>query len=137
MELSKINTETTSINDPDPDLSGFHVPNHTVILRPLHVEGKTKGGVILASKTHHDISYLMNICKVLKLGDRAYKQDLFSESGPWCKEGDYVLIPRLGGQKIKYQGTPITMIACDKILAVIDDPSSVDPNFNISTEGKL
>lgn len=136
MELSITNQETTSVNDADPDLSGFSVPNHCIVVRPLHVEGKTKGGVILTGKTHHDLSYLMNVCKVLKLGDRAYKQELFEETGPWCKPGDYVLIPRLGGQKIKYQGTPITLISCDKILAVVDDPSSVDPNFNISTDGR-
>ena len=100
MELSYTNSETTAVEDPDPDLTGFRVPNHCIVIRPLHVEGKTKGGVILASKTHHDLAYLMNVCKVLKLGDRAYKQEMFDETGPWVKPGDFVLIPRLGGQKI-------------------------------------
>lgn len=130
-ELSKTNDDTTSINDPDPDLKGFNVPNHTIIVRPLHISGETKGGLKLASKTHHDMSYLMNICKVLKLGDRAYKQEIFEESGPWCKVGDYVLIPKLGGQKVKFKGTPITMISCDQILAVLDNPADIDPYFNI------
>jgi len=137
MERSAIDESTTPLDHQEPDLTGFHVPNHCIVVRPLHLEGKTKGGLLLAGKTHHDIAYLMNVCKVLKIGERAYKQEIFNESGPWCKEGDYVLIPRLGGQKIKFQGTPITMISCDKILAVLDDPNSVDPNFAISTEGGL
>ncbi len=136
-DLSILNAETTDVNDPDPDLTGFRITGHKLLVRPLHVQGKTKGGLILASQTQHDLSYLMNVCKVLALGPRAYKQEIFEETGPWCKVGDYVLIPRLGGQKIKLKGVPLTLISCDLILAVLDNPADVDPNFNISTEGRL
>jgi co-chaperonin GroES (HSP10) len=134
-ELSFTNDETTDLSHPDPDLTGFRITGHKLLLRPLHIEGKTKGGLLLASKTQHDLSYLMNICKVLAVGPRAYKQDIFEETGPWCGVGDFVLIPRLGGQKIKLKGVPLTMISCDQVLAVLDNPADVDPNFNISTEG--
>ncbi len=137
MDLSSINDESTPIDSSDPDLSGFHIMNHCIVLRPVHVEGKTQGGVILASKTHQDISYLTNVCKVLKLGSKAYTQDMFDDTGPWCKEGDFVLIPRLGGQKIKYQGVPLTLLSCDKVLAVLDDPKILDNTYNISTEGRM
>lgn len=135
--LSNANDETTSVLDPDPDIKGFRITGHRLLLRPLHIEGKTKGGLILASKTQNDLSYLMNVCKVLDLGPRAYKQEIFEETGPWCSKGDYVLIPRLGGQKIKYKGVPLILISCDQVLSILDDPSDVDPNFNISTEGKV
>ena len=133
-QLSIIDKETTAHDSEDPDLSGFKVPNHCIVVRPCHVEGTTKGGVILSNKTTHDLSYLMNVCKVLKLGERAYKQDLFKETGPWCKEGDFVLLPRLSGQKIKFKNVPITIISCDKVIAVIEDPKDIDPNFNIGVD---
>lgn len=136
-ELSKTNTETTPIDAEDPDLTDFIVHNHMIVVRPLHVEGKTKGGLYLAGKTQHDLSYLMNVCKVLKLGKRAYVQDKFEDTGPWCEVGDYVLLPRLGGQKIKFKGVPLTLISCDQVMATIQNPADVDPNFNISTEGRL
>lgn len=135
--LNNINDDTTSIEDEDPDITGFNITGHRLLLRPLHIEGKTKGGVLLATKTQHDLSYLMNVCKVLALGPRAYKQDMFEDTGPWCQPGDYVLIPRLSGQKIKFKGVPLTMISCDQILAVLDNPKDVDPNFNISTDGRM
>jgi co-chaperonin GroES (HSP10) len=125
------NEETTELNHKDPDVSGFHVPGHNLVLRPIHIEGKTKGGIILADKTQHDIAYLMNVCKVLKIGKTAYTQEMFKDTGPWCKVGDYVLIPRISGQKIKWQGTPLTLLGCDKILAVLDNPRDIDPNFNL------
>lgn len=129
-----INGETTSVEVPDPDITGFTLTGHNLLLRPLHIEGKTKSGIILASKTHHDIAYLMNVCKVLSVGPTAYTQDIFEKSGPFCKVGDYVLIPRLSGQKVKYKGYPLTILACDKILAVIDNPQDIDPHFNLSPD---
>ena len=134
IQSSYLSTETTSVQEEDPDISGFRITGHKLLLRPLHVEGITKGGLHIASKTMHDISYLMNICKVLDVGPRAYKQEIFNETGPWCKQGDFVLIPRLGGQKIKLKGVPLTLISCDQVLAVLDDPSDIDTHFNIATE---
>lgn len=134
--LSNANEESTSITDPDPDITGFRLTGHTLLLRPVHVEGKTKGGLMLAARTQHDISYLMNVCKVLDVGPTAYTQEKFEKTGPWCKKGDYVLIPRLEGQKIKFKGTPLTIIACDRIIALVDDPADLDPMFNISTDSR-
>lgn len=127
-----INGETTPMDYPDPDTNGFRIMGHNLLLRALHVEGKTKGGIILSSKTSHDISYLMNVCKVLKVGPTAYTQEIFKDSGPYCKEGDYILIPRLSGQKVKFKGVPLTILACDKVLAVIDNPMDIDSHFNLS-----
>jgi co-chaperonin GroES (HSP10) len=79
----------------------------------------------------------MNVCKVLAVGPTAYTQERFETTGPWCKPGDYVLIPRLGGMKLKYKGTPLTLISCDKVLVKLDDPKDVDSHFNISTESMV
>jgi co-chaperonin GroES (HSP10) len=133
-EMSILDEDTTSLESPDPDLSKERIPNHSIVVRPVHIVGKTKSGVILPSKTKHDIAYLTNVCKVLKLGDTAYTQEMFEKTGPWCKEGDYVLIPKLSGQKIKFKGIPLILISCDKVLWVLGNPEDVDPNFNISTE---
>lgn len=133
-QLSLLDKETTPADSPDPDLKGFKITGHNLVLRPCHVEGTTKGGIILAGKTTHDLSYLMNVCKVLAVGPTAYTQELFLKTGPWCKAGDFVLIPRLTGQKVKFKGIPITIISCDKVIAVLDDPKDIDPNFNIGVE---
>jgi co-chaperonin GroES (HSP10) len=133
-QLSHANSETTSWDTPDPDITGFEITGHRLLLRPVHVEGKTKSGLILAKKTQHDLSYLMNVCKVLKVGPTAYTQEMFEKTGPWCKVGDFVMIPKLGGQKIKFKGVPLTMISCDQVLAIIEKPEDVDCSFNISTE---
>lgn len=131
MEFDTLNKESTPHDSPDPDLSGFKVTGSRLVLRPCHVEGVTDKGLILAGKTTHDIEYLMNIGKVLKMGPTAYTQDMFKETGPWCQTGDFVLIPRLEGQRIKWKGISLIMILCDRVQAVIDDPKNIDPHFNI------
>jgi co-chaperonin GroES (HSP10) len=137
--LNATDEETTEITQPDPDTSGFKLVGHNLLLKPVHIAAKTKGGLLLANKTQHDLSYLINICKVLEVGPTAYTQELFKhpetqEVIPWCAKGDYVLIPRLGGQKIKFKGTPLTIISCDRVIAVLENPADIDPNFNISLD---
>ncbi len=131
--MSIVEEEVTDKDIDEPDLKGLRIPNHCILLRPIRVDKKTKSGVLLPSDTHSDISYLTNICKVLKLGERAYKQEMFAESGPWCKEGDFVVIGKFEGQKIKFKGIPMTLVSCDRIIAILDNPEDIDPIYNIGT----
>jgi co-chaperonin GroES (HSP10) len=128
---SILSEATTGIDTPDPDLSKFKVCGWQIAVRPLHLEGKTKGGIILTDSLKDDAQCLINVCKVLKMGPQCYTQEGF-QGEKWCKEGDYVLIPKLTGQKISYQGYPITLVTCDRVLAVLDDPYDIDPNFNLT-----
>ena len=128
---SILSEATTGVDTPDPDLSGFKVCGWQVVLRPLHIDSKTKGGIILTDSLKDDANCLMNVCKVLKLGSLCYTQEGF-QGEKWCKEGDYVLIPKLTGQKISYKGYPITIVNCDRIIAVLEDPQDIDPNFNLT-----
>lgn len=126
-----LSEDSTPMDQKDPDITGFNITGHQLLIRPVHVEGKTKGGIILAQKTQDDIAYLTNIGKVLAMGPRAYVQEMFEETGPWCKVGDYVLLPKLAGQKIKLRDVPLIMVGCDKVLATLDDPRLLDDKFNI------
>jgi len=101
------------------------------VVRPLHLEGKTKGGILLTQKLQDDAQYLMNVCKVLKMGSLCYTQEGF-QGERWCEVGDYVLIPKLVGNKISYKGYPLTLVNCDRVLAVVKDPFTIDPNFNLT-----
>ena len=71
------------------------VPNPVgwrIVLFPLKLKGKTKGGVILTDETVEESQITTNICKVLKTGSLCYKDKERYPDGPWCKEGDWVII---------------------------------------------
>lgn len=131
IDMSRVEEETTPLEMQDPDLEGLKIPNHCLVLRPIKIGKKTKQNVILPDSTHSDVSYLTNVCKVLKLGDRAYKQEMFNESGPWCKVGDFVVIDRFEGRKVRFKGIPLTLLSCDRIIAILDNPEDIDPIYNI------
>ena len=59
---------------------------------------------------------------VLKMGDTCYKDDARFSSGPWCKEGDFVLIRAYAGTRFKIHGREFRLINDDTVEAVVDDP---------------
>ena len=65
---------------------------------------------------------------VLDVGPIAYDDDeKFGKSGPWCKPGDWILVPRHEGFNFSYRGIAMQLVPDDKILGVIDDPNDVTP----------
>lgn len=44
---------------------------------------------------------------------------------PWCKVGDWVVIPRNEGTQVNYRGIPVQYIFDDKVLGTVEDPSYV------------
>ena len=105
-----------------PQPSGWRM-----VLFPLKLEGKTKGGVLLTDDTVTESQVTTNICKVLKMGPECYKDKEKFPSGPWCKEGDWVLITRYAGSRIRIDGGELRIINDDEILAVVDDPRDILP----------
>ena len=105
-----------------PQPSGWRM-----VLFPLKLQGKTKGGVLLTDDTVTESQVTTNICKVLKRGPECYKDKEKFPSGPWCKEGDWVLITRYAGSRIRIDGGELRIINDDEILAVVDDPRDILP----------
>ena len=105
-----------------PQPSGWRM-----VLFPLKLQGKTKGGVLLTDETVTESQVTTNICKVLKMGPECYKDKEKFPSGPWCKEGDWVLITRYAGSRIRIDGGELRIINDDEMLAVVDDPRDILP----------
>ena len=105
-----------------PQPSGWRM-----VLFPLKLQGKTKGGVLLTDDTVTESQVTTNICKVLKMGPECYKDKEKFPSGPWCKEADWVLITRYAGSRIRIDGGELRIINDDEILAVVDDPRDILP----------
>jgi len=110
-----------------PELPGYHV-----LVKPVSIKKKTKGGIILPDSTKDDIAYLTTVGKVLKLGKLAYDDKVKFPLGSWCEEGDYVAYGKLIGQKFVYKGVKLLLLFDDQIIMKVDNPSSLDPTFNLS-----
>ena len=68
------------VPDPEvlPELPGYHV-----LVRPVTIKAKTKGGIILPERARDDIAYLTTVGRVLKVGTLAYEDKDKCLAGPW------------------------------------------------------
>ena len=105
-----------------PTPTGFRM-----VLYPLKLENKTTAGLHLTDETVEQSQITTNVCKVLKLGPDCFLDKSRFPNGPWCKEGDWVLITRYSGARIKIEGGELRIVNDDEILAVIDDPRDILP----------
>jgi len=110
-----------------PGLPGYHL-----LILPVSIKKKTKGGIILPDKIKDDVAYLTTVGRVLKTGDLAYEdKDKFSK-GPWCGVGDYICYAKYTGQKFVYKGLKLLLIFDDQVIMKVEKPSLLDPTYQLS-----
>ena len=104
-----------------PEPSGWRI-----LILPYRGKGKTEGGVYLPDQ-HVDREALATVCGyVVKIGPLAYKDpDKFGDTGPWCKEGDWVIFGRYAGSRFKIDGGEVRLLNDDEILATISNPEDI------------
>ena len=115
---------------PDPETLP-NVPGYHILVRPLSITTKTKGGIIMPDKFKDDIQYLTTVGRVAKVGSLAYKDKGKFPSGSWCSEGDYVCYGKHTGQKFIYQGIRYLLIYDDQVIMTIEDPADIDPMYSL------
>ncbi len=100
-----------------PEPKGFKL----LIALPEFKE-KTDSGIYLPDQVREKESLATIVGFVLKMGDMAYKDESKFPSGPWCKQGDWVLFRAYSGTRIKIHGQEFRLINDDTVEAVVDDP---------------
>ena len=89
------------------------------------VEEKTEGGIIKADMTKQFEELTTPVLFVLKLGPDAFKDEKRFPSGPWCKEGDFILTRPHAGSRVKIHGREFRIINDDSVEAVVEDPRGI------------
>jgi co-chaperonin GroES (HSP10) len=69
--------------------------------------------------------YATTVLFVLRVGPDAYKDATKFPSGPWCKEGDFVLVRTYSGTRFKVYGKEFRLLNDDQIDAVCEDPRGI------------
>jgi co-chaperonin GroES (HSP10) len=62
---------------------------------------------------------------VLAVGPDAYKDANKFPSGPWCKQGDFILVRTYSGTRFKMYGKEMRLLNDDQVDAVVVDPRGV------------
>ena len=62
---------------------------------------------------------------VMRVGPTAYKDVERFPAGPWCKQGDFVLVRTYSGTRFKIYGKEFRVINDDMVEAVVEDPRGI------------
>lgn len=104
-----------------PDPVGYKM----LLIKP-EIEEKSDGGIVYANETRKKEEQGAVIGLVLKQGDLCYKDADKFPSGPWCKEGDFVLLRAYSGSRFAVDGKEFIIVNDDQIEGTVQDPRGVN-----------
>jgi co-chaperonin GroES (HSP10) len=103
-----------------PEPTGYHI----LVTLP-ESEEKYESGLIKADQTRHYEEVLATVFFVVKLGPDCYQDKEKFPTGPWCKQGDFILARPNSGTRLKIHGREFRIINDDTVEAVVDDPRGI------------
>ena len=105
-----------------------------VLILPFKPSRRSKGGILLNTKTLEEDAIQTNVGLVLRLGPDAYDDKRFP-NGAWCEEKQWVIFARYAGSRFRLNdedaarfGSEVRILNDDEILATILDPDDLHHN---------
>ena len=98
---------------------------YRMLVRPWSGEKKTKGGILLSDTTQEMIEMTTVVGLVIMMGELCYKDKDKFPSGPWCKEGQFVIYGRYAGSRFKTKFGEHRILNDDEIIATIKKPEDI------------
>jgi co-chaperonin GroES (HSP10) len=103
-----------------PQPSGYHI-----LCAVPEIEDKYESGIIKADVTRQHEELLSTVLFVVALGPDCYKDPSRFPSGPWCKQGDLILVRPHTGSRLKIHGREFRLINDDSVEGVVEDPRGI------------
>mgnify|MGYP006271822693 FL=1 len=116
---TKLEAERKAKQVPDP--SGYHL----LCMIPKIEDTYGDSAIIKADETVKTEEQTTVILFVAKVGPDAYKDANKFPTGPWCKQGDFVLVRPYTGTRVLIHGTEWRLINDDSVQAVVQDPRGI------------
>ena len=115
--------------DNDTKASALPIPTGWKLLCVVpEVDEKIAGtslDLVRDTATMRQEEHATTVLFVLRMGPDAYKDTGKFPSGPWCKEGDFVLVRTYSGTRFKIFGKEFRMINDDQVECVVQDPRGI------------
>ena len=98
---------------------------YRLLVRPYEGKEKTEGGVYISDTTRDNIQMTTVVGLVIKMGDLCYKDKDKFPTGPWCKEGEFVVYGRYSGARFKTKYGEHRILNDDEIIGTIAKPEDI------------
>jgi co-chaperonin GroES (HSP10) len=103
-----------------PDPSGYRI-----FCGIPEIEDQFDNGLVKADITRRHEEMLTTVLFVMKMGPDCYKDKERFPSGPWCKQGDFILVRPHAGTRVKIHGREFRIINDDAVEGVVEDPRGI------------
>lgn len=103
-----------------PKPTGYHI-----LCAIPEMEKEFESGLLKAEETVRREEVLTTVLFVVELGPDCYNDQERFPSGPWCKQGDFVLVRPNSGSRLVIHGREFRLINDDTVEAVVDDPRGI------------
>lgn len=103
-----------------PEPSGYKI-----LCAIPEIENRYESGLIKADKTVQIEELMTTVLFVVKLGPDCYKDSSRFPTGPYCKEGDFILVRPNTGSRLNIHGRQFRLINDDSVEGVVEDPRGI------------
>jgi len=103
-----------------PDPSGYRI-----LCAIPEIDDQFDNGLVKADITRKHEEMLTTVLFVMKMGPDCYKDKERFPSGPWCKQGDFILVRPHAGTRVKIHGREFRIINDDAVEGVVEDPRGI------------
>ena len=103
-----------------PDPSGYRI-----LCAIPEIEDSYESGILKSDMSLRHEELLTTVLFVVKMGPDCYKDKDRFPSGPWCKQGDFILVRPHAGTRVKIHGREFRIINDDAVEGVVQDPRGI------------
>lgn len=103
-----------------PKPVGYHI-----LCAIPEVEDRYESGLYKPEETMRNEEVLTTVLFVVDVGPDCYQDKVKFPTGPWCKQGDFVLVRPNAGSRLVIHGREFRLINDDTVEAVVDDPRGI------------
>lgn len=82
-------------------------------------------GLVKADETMRNEEVLTTVLFVVDMGPDCYMDKAKFPTGPWCKQGDFVLVRPNSGTRLVIHGREFRIINDDTVEGVVQDPRGI------------
>jgi co-chaperonin GroES (HSP10) len=103
-----------------PDPSGYRI-----FCGIPEIQDSYESGILKSDMSLRHEELLTTVLFVMKMGPDCYKDKERFPSGPWCKQGDFILVRPHAGTRVKIHGREFRIINDDAVEGVVQDPRGI------------
>jgi co-chaperonin GroES (HSP10) len=86
-------------------------------------------GIIKSDETRRNDELLTTVLFVVDIGPDCYADKTRFPNGPWCKQGDFILVRPNAGTRLVIHDREFRIINDDSVEAVVEDPRGIKRKF--------